>query len=192
MDSAHARCHLAPFVRLLMKLRRAREDESPKLSALAIESKAYWPYSQTQIAAWRESLSISAEMIRSLPTYVAEAEQQVVGFFLLAPKAEQWQLEHFWVHPSRIGRGVGRFMLREAGHIAAEAGATSLLIEADPNAEPFYVACGASRVGQIPAPIEGAETRVLPLLVFPTKQSNPSIERTSQGLRPCAASHVKR
>lgn len=151
-----------------MKLRHAREDEASILSALAMESKAHWQYSQTQLTAWRENLSITAEMIRSFPTYVAEAKQEIPGFFLLAPKSGQWQLEHFWVHPSRMGRGVGKRMLQEACRIAEGGGASSLLIAADPNAEPFYVACGASRVGQIPAPIEGADARVLPVLVVAT------------------------
>ena len=174
-----------------MKLRRAKESEASVLSALAMESKAHWPYTRSQLAAWRESLSISAPMIRSFPTYVAEADEDIVGFILLAPKAEQWQLEHFWVRPSRMGQGVGKLMLQEACRLAAEAGASSLLIESDPNAEPFYLACGANRVGQIPAPIEGAEARVLPLMVLATKQSNPSIERTCPG-KPGHASHVKR
>lgn len=151
---------------MLMKLRRARKDEAPMLSMLAMESKAHWSYSQAQLAEWRESLRVSAEMIGSCPTYVAEMEQHVVGFFLLVPEAGQWQLEHFWVHPSRMGQGVGRFMLREAARVAAAAGANTLLIEADPNAEAFYLACGAVRIGQTPAPIEGMASRVLPLMAL--------------------------
>lgn len=152
-----------------MKLRAAKEHEAPILSALAMESKAYWSYSEAQLASWQESLSISAEMIRASPVYVAEEEQKIVGFFLLIADAAQWRLEHLFVHPVHLGRGAGKLLLREACRIAAEGGASSLLIEADPNAEPFYASCGAIRVGQVPAPIEGAEARVLPLMVLATK-----------------------
>jgi hypothetical protein len=38
-------------------------------------------------------------------------------------------------------------------------------IDSDPNAEPFYLACGAERTGAIPAPIAGQPARVRPQLV---------------------------
>jgi hypothetical protein len=43
-------------------------------------------------------------------------------------------------------------------------GASGLLIDADPNAELFYIACGATRFGEIPAPITGQPDRVRPQL----------------------------
>ncbi len=175
-----------------MSVRRAREDEAQVLSALALASKSYWPYTKAQVKAWQENLTVSADMIRSFPTYVAEAEQLVVGFFLLAPEAQRWRLEHFWVYPSGIGRGVGKRMLRHALQFVAAAGADSLLIESDPYAEGFYLSCGAQRIGETPAPIEGEEARVLPLLVLSAQQSNLSVERTDNGAPPLPAANVKR
>ena len=48
--------------------------------------------------------------------------------------------------------------------IAREAGYTSLLIEADPNAVGFYEAMGADRIGEVPS--GSLPGRTLPLLVF--------------------------
>ena len=160
-------------------VRRAREDEAEALSTLATASKAHWAYSQAQLAAWQDGLNISPEMVRAFPAYVAESNEHIVGCFLLVPEKEHWQLEHFWVHPSCMGKGVGRLMLSEATRIAAESGVSHLLIEADPNAEAFYIACGADRIGQIPAPIDGASQRVLPLLALATEQPNPTMTRTT-------------
>ncbi len=157
-----------------MNFRPAHEYEASALSALAAASKAHWPYTSVQLAIWQDALTISPEMIRSFPTFVAELNQEVVGFFVLIPEATQWQLEHFWIHPLHMGRGHGKRMLAKAASVAAQGGAASLLIESDPNAEPFYLACGAKRIGELPAPIEGAAGRVLPVLQLSLTQAEPA------------------
>ena len=154
-----------------MNFRPARENEATALSELAAASKAHWPYTSAQLAVWQEDLTISPEMIRSFPTYVAELGQEHVGFFLLIPEGVQWKLEHFWMHPLHMGKGYGKNMLSKAASIAALGGAASLLIDSDPNAESFYLACGAERIGELPAPIAGAAERVLPILRLSTKLS---------------------
>jgi GNAT superfamily N-acetyltransferase len=151
-----------------MHIRRARESEAADLSALAIASKAYWPYRAEQIEAWRSDLTISSEMIASFHTYVAEVESNIAGFFLLIPVSPHWILEHFWVSPASMGRGIGRALISHAIKLAADAGVAALAIDADPYAEDFYLAFGAQRVGKISAPIEGAPDRVRPQLLFTT------------------------
>jgi ribosomal protein S18 acetylase RimI-like enzyme len=151
-----------------MNFRPARDYEATVLSALAAASKAHWPYTAAQLAIWQEALTISPEMIRSCPTYVAELNQENVGFSLLIPEGIEWKLEHFWIHPLYIGRGHGKSMLARVAIVAAQGGAASLIIESDPNAEPFYLACGAKRIGELPAPIAGADERVLPIFRLST------------------------
>ncbi|GAA0575970.1 hypothetical protein GCM10010172_70880 [Paractinoplanes ferrugineus] len=73
-------------------------------------------------------------------------------------------LGNLWIDPAFIGRGIGRALWEHATHVAADLGFTSLLIDADPHAEGFYRAMGATRVG------ESASTavpgRLLPQLRF--------------------------
>ena len=78
---------------------------------------------------------------------------------------ESWRLEHLWVLPEQMGRGFGRRFFAHAAAFAAERGALSLTIEADPNAEPFYQRMGALRVGTRESQIDGS-TRLLPLLKY--------------------------
>jgi GNAT superfamily N-acetyltransferase len=155
-----------------MRIRRAHESEAADLSALAIASKAYWPYRAEQIETWISDLKISSEMIASFHTYVAEVESNVAGFYLLIPASPQWILEHFWVSPACMGRGVGRALLSHAKKLTTDAGVAALAIDADPYAEEFYLACGAQCVGTISAPIEGAPDRIRPQLVLSTTQSH--------------------
>ncbi|MES2048489.1 MAG: GNAT family N-acetyltransferase [Pseudomonadota bacterium] len=163
-----------PHVSSLMNFRPAHEYEASTLSALAAASKEHWPYTSSQLAIWQEALTITPEMIRSFPTFVAELNQEIVGFFVLIPEGIQWKLEHFWIHPLHMRQGHGKSMLAEAASIAAQGGATALLIESDPNAEPFYLACGARRIGELSAPIDGAAEHVLPVLQLSITQAKHS------------------
>jgi GNAT superfamily N-acetyltransferase len=71
-------------------------------------------------------------------------------------------LEDLFVEPDAIGTGVGRLLIEHVRARARAEGMTSLSIDADPNAEAFYVAMGAVRVGESPsASIPG---RMLPQL----------------------------
>jgi GNAT superfamily N-acetyltransferase len=148
------------------KIRAARGHEAPALSELAYESKAYWPYSSEQLAIWRDDLTISTTMISSSVVYVAEVDDQTVGFYLLKQGDENWILEHFWILPSFMGRGIGRALLRHAIGRAAEGGAKLVSIDADPFAEAFYAACGARRIAATPAPLAGAPDRVRPQMLL--------------------------
>ncbi len=163
-----------------MQIRRAHESEAQHLSSIAFESKAHWTYSSSQLAAWRDDLTVSPDAVSSCPTYVAELEGRVVGFFMLVPSSPNWRLEHFWVSPSSMGRGVGRALLSHAARLAAEAGAPALAIDADPNAEQFYLAFGAERVGSLAAQIEGAPGRERPQLLLTTEHLDRSVERAQK------------
>ena len=69
-----------------------------------------------------------------------------------------------FVEPSALRSGVGKALLVWATDVAKELGATRLIIDADPDAAPFYRRMGAYDVGQ--APSGSAPGRVLPKLVM--------------------------
>jgi hypothetical protein len=64
-----------------------------------------------------------------------------------------------------MGRGFGRALFRRVGEQAKALGLAAFEIEADPNAEAFYLHMGAKRVGTRVSKIEGAR-RELPLLIY--------------------------
>jgi molybdenum cofactor cytidylyltransferase len=159
-----------------MHIRRAVAEDATALSALALRAKAYWGYAEAQVEAWRVSLEVSAESVSVHPTFVAELDGDVVGFYSLTPSASSWELDNLWVAPEHMRRGFGRLLVLHALQTAAEGGAPSVVVDADPNAEPFYVACGATRTGEIAAPIAGQPDRVRPQLTFGSTRSNISLE----------------
>lgn len=153
-----------------MLIRRAEEQDASALSAIAMAAKAHWPYTAAQLEAWRDDLTISAELIASAPTYVAELEGEIAGFYSLIHEGQTWSLEHLWVAPDQMRRGIGRALLSHAMDFAARSGAASIAVDADPYAEPFYIACGARRVGAITAPVEGDPARQRPQLLLAIRE----------------------
>ena len=147
-----------------MQIRRARASEASALSALALAAKQHWRYAPEDIERWRHLLTVTEDDLASRPAFVAETERGAVGFYLLARKGATWELEHLWVSPQFMRRGIGRALLAHATRTARAGGATAILIDADPNAEAFYLACGAARVGSVAAPIASEPERVRPQL----------------------------
>lgn len=149
-----------------MQIRRGRPGEHAELSALALAAKAHWGYDARDLDRWRGDLTLTAEAIRAQPTFVAELDGRIAGFAQLGDTPGGIELDHFWVHPDCMGQGVGRALLRHAQVEASRLGYVQLLIDADPNAEGFYLACGALRTGARPAPTVDAPERVRPQLVL--------------------------
>jgi len=149
-----------------MNIRAAQEHEAGALSALALKAKAYWGYSADAIESWRQELSVSSDAITSRPTFVAAVGDEIAGFYSLVPSNHSWKLDHLWVLPQFMDRGIGRALVAHALETAVRGGASCVTVDADPNAESFYLACGADRCGEVPAPIPGQLKRLRPQLAF--------------------------
>jgi GNAT superfamily N-acetyltransferase len=148
---------------LALAIRRAEAREAEALTALAHAAKRSWGYPESWIEGWHDALSFTGAMIESLPVYVALENGELAGVAALAVHGAQATLEHLWVDPRRARRGIGRALLAHMCRVAGGLGARVLRIESDPNAEAFYVRCGARRVGARRADV-GAVRRSLPRL----------------------------
>lgn len=148
------------------RIRRARPDEAPVLTALALRSKAHWGYTARQIEAWRDELTITPSTLQAFRVCVAESGERIAGFFALSTGAQDASLEHLWVDPAFIGRGIGRSLVAFACELARRHHVVRIRIDADPNAQAFYQTIGARAAGEIAAPIDGDPNRVRPQLVI--------------------------
>ena len=147
-------------------IRLAVETEAELLSALAMRAKAHWGYSAEVLEGWRAELAVSPQGIRVRPTFVAMVGFEVAGFYSLSPLGRSWELDNLWVLPRFMHLGIGRALLSHALETAARGGAAEVTVDADPNAEPFYLECGAVRRGAVPAPLPGQPGRARPQLAF--------------------------
>lgn len=149
------------------EIRPALEHEAELLCRLAMHAKAHWGYAKEVLEAWRAQLTISANDLRAKPTYVAADAGEIVGFYSLEPSpGRSWKLDNLWVVPEHMNRGIGRALLDHALRTALRAGAAEVTVDADPNAAPFYIQCGAVPRGEVAAPIPGQPARVRPQLAF--------------------------
>ncbi len=147
-----------------VEVRRALPGDAESLTHIAFAAKRYWGYPERWIRHWSESLTIAPEFVRDNDVYAAAVGGEPFGFYALAGTGHGLELEHLWVSPAWIGSGAGRLLFEHAMDRAASRGAKHVEIEADPNAEGFYLKMGARRAGENVYEIEG-QSRVLPRMV---------------------------
>ena len=148
-----------------MQIVRAKPEDAEALTEIAHAAKRHWGYPERWIESWRDILTMRPEFIAGNVAYSAIEQDRAVGFYLLTTEADGLHLDHLWIAPPAMGRGIGRALFDHAVEQTRKLGHRTLRIEADPNAEGFYVVMGARRVGEAAAEIEG-QRRELPLLLY--------------------------
>lgn len=160
-------------------IRAARPEEAPELGRLAVRSKAHWGYDEAFMDASLDDLVIPADqvVIRRIQVAVSDdgdgggadeggsgGRGRILGFGTIEGEPPAGELGMLFVDPEFIGRGVGGALFSQLTAMASGLGFRRLTIAADPNAEPFYLAKGAVRIGSVPS---GAlPGRSLPLLAL--------------------------
>lgn len=143
-------------------IRRARPDEAESLLALALRSKGHWGYDAAFLAACRNDLSLSPDDIAASPVFIHEGADGPAGYYrLLFHDDGVAELDALFVEPAAMGQGVGRRLWRHAVAEAAAMRRVELVLQSDPQAEGFYRAMGAERVGE-------SESTVTPGRMLPT------------------------
>ena len=145
-----------------ISITRATPDDAATLSDIAWRSKQHWGYSPEQMAGWREALTISEDMIRQHDVYLLHVDDKPMGMYMLWQKAEgHLELEHLWLLPETIGKGLGRKIWQHILQTAHQHNASMITVVSDPNAKGFYQHMGAVQIGEYHAEETG---RVLPIL----------------------------
>ena len=150
-----------------MKLRRGVLSDADQLSDLAMRAKASWGYPEAWLRAWRPQLEFTPSVFAECTVLVAEEESRILGVvaFAFDLQRKRGEIEHLWVDPSAHRRGLGRALLDATFAQARHAGITSLRVESDPGARPFYEKLGATYEGEVAAPVLDVQ-RSLPVLQF--------------------------
>lgn len=152
----------APAPGVTRPIRPARTDEAAALTAIAHAAKRHWGYPEAWIERWRDVLTITPAYIRGHVVFVAvDGDDRPRGFYALVMDGTNAVLDHLWMEPAWMGRGLGRELLVHALATARARGAARLEIDSDPHAEAFYRRMGARRVGEVRADVDGVP-RVLP------------------------------
>lgn len=145
-----------------MNIRTASAEDADALTKIAFAAKRHWQYPESWIRHWREVLTITPEYLHANPTFVAVMDRELAGFCAVQVRLDEALLDHLWVLPSCMGRGIGRALFQYAEEVARASGAMRMKIVGDPHAEQFYSRMGATVYGREPADMDGEE-RFLPL-----------------------------
>jgi GNAT superfamily N-acetyltransferase len=148
-----------------MTIVRAKPEDADALTEIAHAAKRHWGYPENWMAAWREILTMRPEFIGEKTASCAVEDGRPIGFYVLTTEDDGLHLNHLWILPHAMGRGIGRALFEHAAAQARRLGFNLIKIEADPNAEGFYKRMGATRVGTACGEVCG-EARELPLLVY--------------------------
>ncbi|MCC6825314.1 MAG: GNAT family N-acetyltransferase [Acidobacteria bacterium] len=143
----------------------AENGDLARLSEIAFAAKSYWQYPAEWLEKWRPQLTITDDDIASGAAIKLTESGEIRGFYTLREDREKLWLEHLWLDPSSIGNGLGRRLFEHAMATAKGMGYSRVFIESDPNAEGFYAAMGAVKVGESRSELDGT-TRILPLMEF--------------------------
>lgn len=146
------------FLRML--IRKAIPQDHQAVSCLAYRSKAYWAYTESFLQACKADLTVSAQFIERNPVYVLEHEGQLLAFYAFNLGEEK--LDALFIDPDSIGQGLGRLLWADLLKKARDLGLVQFTLDADPNAEGFYLKMGAYTIGKTPSSID--PERYLPLL----------------------------
>ncbi|MBS1960260.1 MAG: GNAT family N-acetyltransferase [Bdellovibrionales bacterium] len=126
-----------------------------QLWELALRSKAHWKYPVQYLEAARDGLKLSALQIGQGWGEIAATPGQWLGYYFILPSFSHCQLEHLWVEPDWIGKGVGGKLLEQAIQSVKNAGFhDTIQVYSDPDAEGFYLKYGFKRVGEVPSKVE--------------------------------------
>ena len=142
-------------------VRQASPADAPLLQRIAYAAKRHWGYPEEYMELWQHDLTVTPAFITAHPVYYAVEDATVVGFYALSAEGSVSELEHMWIDPPHMRRGVGAQLFRHAVGNSVAAGATVLRIVSDPHAEGFYLRMGAQRVGEVASRPSG---RMLPVL----------------------------
>lgn len=144
-------------------IRRAVPDDAAALTEIAHAAKRHWGYPDAWMEAWTDALTLTPTYVRDHPVFVAAEADRPRGFCALSFEGDTADLDHLWVDPEWMGRGLGRELFGHALRTARTHGAARMRIDSDPHAEGFYLRMGARRAGEVRADVDGV-ARVLPRL----------------------------
>ncbi|MGZ6442239.1 MAG: GNAT family N-acetyltransferase [Pseudobdellovibrionaceae bacterium] len=143
-----------------LNIRRALGHEHTEISDLVMRSKSFWPYPPDYLSKCIDALRIDEPYIIKWPVYIGEVDGAKAGIFALKIIGTENRLDHLWVDPPFIGKGIGKNIFLRAIVEAKKMGWNGFRLAADPYALEFYLRLGGNQIGTV-------QSRIKPDLFLP-------------------------
>ena len=145
-----------------MKIVMADKKDADQLTDLTMRSKDHWGYGRKQIEEWREDLTITPKYIDENHVYKLTVEGRIAGFYAYQAESERVvKLNYLFIEPEDIGKGFGRALVDNFFKRIKRTEFNKVVLDADPNAEEFYLRIGFKVVGRLKSSIKD---RYLPIM----------------------------
>jgi streptomycin 6-kinase len=129
-------------------------DDLPQINALMRLSKAHWGYDENFMNTFMEKFGMDAGYIKKNTVKLLSIHGKTTGFYGFSVHPDgSLELDHFFLHPEYIGKGMGRMLWNASCNTARELGATHFVLWCDPNAESFYLRMGCEKIGEKKSPM---------------------------------------
>lgn len=165
------------------RIRRARPEEAPGLTDIALRAKAHWGYPDDWLESWRDELTFDQATFNDCHVFVAAGRGHLGGVAAIREAARDWELEHLWIDPAHMGAGLGRRLLTRCLTLARRKG-HAVAVLSDPGALGFYQRLGGEHVDDVPSSIP---KRTLPRVLFipDTSRRWRTLLRSARACRVC-------
>jgi len=120
-----------------MKFRKAELEDISELNRISLVSKRHWGYPEEWIENWMDALTLLPENIKQQQILIGAINSEIIGFCSITENEKQYEILHLWLLPEFIGRGYGKKLLSQTLKEFINTD-KPVIVEADPNAEPFY------------------------------------------------------
>ena len=137
-----------------ISIRKAEPADAEDISSLAYQSKSHWGYPDEWLNLWEADLKVTAAAIEMNPGWVMYQNNTLCGFCRIAGEGDSLEIEHMWIHPSSMGKGLGTRLLihslKETIHKLQKtihSKIRNIIVVSDPNAVEFYKNFGFRQSG---------------------------------------------
>jgi len=144
-----------------VSIRKASRADAKQLSGIALAAKRHWNYPEPWFKLWGDVLKITPEFIQNNNVWVADHNNQIVGFAAISINKSIADLEHIWIIPEHMRKGVGENLINKVIEYCQFNSIEKLRIESDPNSRIFYEKMGAKLIGYVESK---PKPRTLPVL----------------------------
>lgn len=142
-------------------IRAAVSEDAASLTSLIYRSKQSNGYDDAFMALCVDVLRITPETLTHRHAFLAEADNQFLGCAMLDPQdASTAEICAFFIAPEHKRRGIGQILWNKLLSHARALGFTQLVLDADPEAVPFYASLGFKILHDTPS--EAIPNRVIP------------------------------
>jgi N-acetylglutamate synthase-like GNAT family acetyltransferase len=140
---------------------RARAEKLASINDLIARSKAHWPWPEDYLVRSLSLLKVTPQYLSKAVSFeILDSDRKLVGFLSVEERdTSSGLLDHLWIDPSRIGKGLGSLACDHAFGVARQEGWTALFVLPDPPSAKFYERKGFRDTGErVPSRVQGGPT----------------------------------